>query len=540
MISTKREFDREVGVFLFRTIRRRLVSLFAGALVLMIFLAAIGIVGLIWHQEAVDDLDFLLHRSPNRDHLSRSMSRIHESFYTSLDLKKVESVETLRIQYRASVKDAQAALFDFRRRVESLPPSSQLSLQQRNQVLQRLDGIYGEVLRLAHLERFFHITTNAEQIQAQADIQFQAGLAVNRIQKTLEAMPAYQTHNWVELSLNKERERSSRLLTILLYATGVVLVFFFAILTCGFQWISIPLRAISKDCTRIANGDINHRLSTVSRWQDEFMDLVAGVNCMADRFQQSEEDLQYKVQERSEQLVRSQRLVNVGILAAGVAHEINNPLSAISMAAESLEFRLYDLMEMESQEAREVMDRVAMIRKESRRCGDITARLLNFSSGEKTGRAHSDIAEIVREVMLIVQHLGQFQDRHVVFDCDRCVRAEIDASQLKQVILNLVTNALFATEPGGEVSIHLQEQVDNVVVSIADDGCGMDTETLQHIFDPFFTTRAIGQGTGLGLSITHRIVEDHGGTIIPTSPGPGCGSTFKIRLPRRQRQANAA
>ena len=169
-------------------------------------------------------------------------------------------------------------------------------------MLQRLDGIYGESTPPCSFGAILScdnkITT---RFWLRRIVQYQAGLVVNRIQKTLEAMPAYQTHDWVELSLNKERERSSRLLTILLYATGVVLVIFVAILTCGFQWISIPLRAISKDCTRIANGDINHRLSTVSRWQDEFMDLVAGVNCMADRFQQSEEDLQYKVQERSEQ-----------------------------------------------------------------------------------------------------------------------------------------------------------------------------------------------------------------------------------------------
>jgi signal transduction histidine kinase len=261
---------------------------------------------------------------------------------------------------------------------------------------------------------------------------------------------------------------------------------------------------------------------------------------VADRFQQAEEELLHKVKERSEQLVRSQKLANVGFLAAGVAHEINNPLSAISMAAESMEYRLYDLIGLQSQEAREIMDRVAMIRRESRRCGDITARLLDFSRGEKAGRLPSDIAELVREVLVIVHHLGQFQDRLIDFDCDHSVIAEVNSAQLKQVILNLVANALQATGPGGTVRIKLQEMVDSLVLAISDDGCGMDQETLQHVFDPFFTTRETGQGTGLGLSITHRIIEDHGGTVTPMSEGIGHGSTFQIRLPRRQSQKSAA
>ena len=88
--------------------------------------------------------------------------------------------------------------------------------------------------------------------------------------------------------------------------------------------------------------------------------------------------------------------------------------------------------------------------------------------------------------------------------------------------------------------MQLQELVDSVVIEIQDDGCGMNEETLQHIFDPFYTTKEAGQGTGLGLSITHRIIENHSGTITPLSNGLGCGSTFRIRLPKRQLQSNAA
>ena len=186
------------------------------------------------------------------------------------------------------------------------------------------------------------------------------------------------------------------------------------------------------------------------------------------------------------------------------------------------------------------MDRVAMIRRESRRCGEITARLLDFSRVDRGVRVMTDVAEIVRDVLAMVSHLGRFSDRTLEFDCDHSVTAEVSAAQIKQVILNLVANGLQATEPGGCVIIRLVEQVDSVIVSITDNGCGMDADTLQHIFDPFFSTRDSGQGTGLGLSITHRIIEDHGGTVTPLSNGPGQGSTFQVRLPRRMRRVNAA
>ncbi len=533
--------DREVDVFLFRSIRRRLVSLFAGAMLLVIAMVGIGAFGLIWHQEAVDDLDFLLHRSPDRNQLSRSVSKISESLFSSLDPKQLAAVQQQRLTFLAHVEEARTSLREFRRRIEALPAPPELNRQQRDQVLPRIDLIYGEFDYLASLAEGLQPVRTAEEKVQQLDLRFDASRAVTRIQRSLDNLPAYyMTADWGELSLQKQHRRSERFLRWLLYGTGGVVAFSIVILTCGFRWISIPVRSIAKGCTRIANGDTRYRLRLASRWQDEFADLVSGVNCMADRFQQAEEELQYKVRERSEQLIRSQKLASVGFLAAGVAHEINNPLSAITVAAESLEMRLYGLDGMKSDDAQEVLDRIAMIRRESRRCGDITRRLLDFSHGDKAGRIPTDIAELIREVLLMVQHLGRYADRTVKFECDRSIVAEVNAAQLKQVILNLIANGLQATASGGRVIVRLQELVDSIVIAIDDDGCGMDEDTLHHIFDPFFTTKEAGQGTGLGLSITHRIIENHSGTITPVSNGPGCGSTFQIRLPKRQPQANAA
>ncbi len=261
---------------------------------------------------------------------------------------------------------------------------------------------------------------------------------------------------------------------------------------------------------------------------------------MADRFQQAEEELQYKVRERSEQLIRSQKLASVGFLAAGVAHEINNPLSAISVAAESLEMRLYELDGMKSDDAREIMERIAMIRRESRRCGDITHRLLDFSHGDKAGCVPTDITELIREVLMMVQHLGRYADRVVSFDCDHSVIAEVNAAQMKQVILNLIANGLQATTSGGRVTVRLLEQVDSIVIAIEDDGSGMDEDTLHHVFDPFFTTKEAGQGTGLGLSITHRIIENHAGTITPNQQWPRTRQHFPDPHPKTSASVHCA
>ena len=117
---------------------------------------------------------------------------------------------------------------------------------------------------------------------------------------------------------------------------------------------------------------------------------------------------------------------------------------------------------------------------------------------------------------------------------------EVNGPEIKQVVLNLAANALEAMDSGGTLKIEITEQVDEVILTFDDDGCGMTPEVIEHLFDPFFTRRRGGKGTGLGMSISHRIISDHGGTIEATSDGPHCGSRFRIHLPRRVPATNTA
>lgn len=527
-------------MFLVRSIRRRLVTLFSLACVSTALVTIAGSMGHLWRTHAISDLEFVLNQSPQTDQLSRTIGCIPETLCGPLDIRQTQAAKEIRQLYLNSIEQSERALNEFRKRAESLPLSGEQALQIRRQTSSRLDRVYQELQALRAIAPKIEPAVSPEKRNAFLEYQYQATSIVARVQRSLDRLPAYHTRDWVINSLNREKQQSGSLIRYILGAALTGLACLSIGLLFAHRWIAAPLEKIASGCTRIANGDTTWRLAPATRWDDDFHELVEGVNHMANRFQESEENLQQKVRERSEQLMRSQRLANVGFLAAGVAHEINNPLTAISMAADSLELRLSDYVDLDSNDGGDLLERVAMIRRESRRCGDITARLLDFSRGDRGQPVLTNLTELVHEVMAMVSHLGRFSDRSIEFDCNSDVTAEVIPSQIKQVILNLVSNALQATEPGGHITIKLVQHTDSVVLDVSDDGCGMDHETLQHVFDPFFTSQPQGQGTGLGLSITHRIVEDHGGTVTPGSLGTGHGSTFSVRLPRRPRTLRAA
>jgi signal transduction histidine kinase len=138
------------------------------------------------------------------------------------------------------------------------------------------------------------------------------------------------------------------------------------------------------------------------------------------------------------------------------------------------------------------------------------------------------------------RHVRQYQSRTIEVNRHDPCRAFCNGPEIKQVVLNLVANALQATAEGGRLDIRINPLPDVVEVVFKDTGSGMSPETLEHVFDPFFSTKGPGQGTGLGLSISHAIVEKHLGTLEATSAGPGLGSTFRLRLPASEDAARTA
>lgn len=344
------------------------------------------------------------------------------------------------------------------------------------------------------------------------------------------------------------------------YHTWIFLTWFASLLTglvvlwlvrLFYVWIFRPLRILVAGSRRVASGDFAHRIQL--DMHDEVTELGDALNAMTQRFQQIRDDLDAQVQQRTKEVVRSEQLASVGFLAAGVAHEINNPLASIAWCAESLESRLLDLLPTDDAVSPEQRDELDVLRRylrriqdEAFRCKGITERLLDFSRVGDLARQETDLREVVQSVIDMVKHLGKHRQKSIEFACDEPVVVRVNSQEMKQVVLNLLTNALDSLDQQGVVQVRLQTTGHAASLTVADDGIGMTPEVLQHLFEPFFTRRRGGQGTGLGLSITYRIVTDHGGAISATSAGPGCGAQFHVTLPlscheeKNERRAQAA
>ncbi len=302
------------------------------------------------------------------------------------------------------------------------------------------------------------------------------------------------------------------------------------------KWIARPLATLVRGSREVAAGQFDHRIRLDS--DDEMRELAEAMNAMTSRFQEIRDDLDCQVRERTKQVVRSEQLASVGFLAAGVAHEINNPLASIAMCSESLEGRLAGLLneagESYAAERDVVRSYLEMIQKEAFRCKQITEKLLDFSRMGDTERHNADLRELVAGVVEMIRHLGKYQNKNLVLADGEPVIAEVCPPEIKQVMLNLITNGLDSIEPGGTVRVIVGSRGNEAQIVVEDNGCGMSEDVIQHLFEPFFTRRRGGQGTGLGLSITYRIVEEHHGQIVAQSAGHGKGSKFTVTIPFRQ------
>jgi signal transduction histidine kinase len=282
----------------------------------------------------------------------------------------------------------------------------------------------------------------------------------------------------------------------------------------------------------VARGKFSQRVEV--RGNDEIASLAGDFNCMADELDGFYRDLERKVAEKSRDLVRSERLASVGYLAAGVAHEINNPLGIISGYAE---YSLEQLKQSPGGSAGngELAKALGVICDEAFRCKEITAKLLSLSRAADEARTRVNLADIARQVVEMVGGLRDHRERKIDIRGERAdLMVLANEAEMKQVTLNLLVNALEASPShGGEVRVELGADENMVRMAVIDNGKGMSAETSQHVFEPFFTEKKGDgrRGIGLGLSITHAIVESHGGRIRAASDGPGKGSRFEVELP---------
>jgi len=270
-------------------------------------------------------------------------------------------------------------------------------------------------------------------------------------------------------------------------------------------------------------GDIRHWLiSKIPMWADT-TGSVSHVITVG-------EEITDRVQ-ANRAVARAEKLAAVGRLAAGVVHEINNPLATISACAESLEARVNEGAFDGSAALEDLRDYLGLIRSEAFRCKSITMGLLDFSRTRTSDHVTIDLADVVRSAARLLSH--QKRTSAVEFEleiADDLAHVSGDPGQLQQAVIALATNALDAmSDSGGLLTIRARNEADKVVLEISDTGIGIPQEHLTKIFEPFFTTKEIGRGTGLGLAVCYGILTEHGGTLNVQST-VGTGTTFTITL----------
>jgi signal transduction histidine kinase len=222
-------------------------------------------------------------------------------------------------------------------------------------------------------------------------------------------------------------------------------------------------------------------------------------------------------------VLRSQKLAAVGLLAAGIAHEINNPLSGV-VGYSKLLLEKPDL-------PAKVRERVQKIADSGERCRKIVEGVLLFSRQQDGERRTVDVRALLERVLAIGEYQWRMHNIRIIREHEESVEVMADADQIEQVMLNLLSNAADAMPHGGTVRISLRKTTEGAAeFSVADEGHGIPEDIQARIFDPFFSTKEIGKGTGLGLAISYGIVQDHGGDIVVEST-IGRGAEFTVTLP---------
>jgi len=224
-----------------------------------------------------------------------------------------------------------------------------------------------------------------------------------------------------------------------------------------------------------------------------------------------------------EETVRLERLASLGKLAAGISHEIRNPLTGISLLLDDLHDRA-SLTENERTLLRKALDEIERIER-------LTSSLLSFAAPPKVKFSMSRLDDIVQEVAMLLQFACSQKGIKLEIECERCIPVQMDVDRIRQAVLNLLKNAQEALPTGGRIQIQLRQQTDWSSITVSDNGAGINEKDLPLIFEPFFTRK--GAGTGLGLSITKRIVEEHGGSLT-VECSPETGTCFCIKLPNHE------
>ena len=346
---------------------------------------------------------------------------------------------------------------------------------------------------------------------------------------------------------NMDRALRDSAITLGMLALGFVVLASLGIGILVHRLVYVPLRDLENGARRLAVGDLDHEIPI--RSADELGQLATSFNSMTAALRESQHErttwartLEQKVEQRTKELriaqaeaARGEKLASVGLLAAGIAHELNNPLTGILTFSTLLRKKMPD----GSADAEDL----DLVIQETKRCAAIIRRLLDFAREKKPEKKFADLNAIIEETERLIERPAHLRDIEIRKELDRSLPLVwVDADQIKQVVMNMLVNAQQAIDKKGTITVRTSlarepKHADPkgpparmVEIAIVDTGCGIPEKNLERIFDPFFTSKEVGKGTGLGLSVSHGIVKAHGG-LIEVESTVGEGSTFRVYLP---------
>jgi signal transduction histidine kinase len=330
-----------------------------------------------------------------------------------------------------------------------------------------------------------------------------AQLVVTRIQDRVDMLVHRFERAMDELQRDVEAIQRATFRWLVALLVGAPILAGIVTYTVG-RSIARPLGRLQQGAARLAAGDLDARIAIDS--PDEFGDLARQWNAMT-----------ASLKEHQQKLIETEKLAGIGRLAAGVAHEINNPLGVILGYAKLLRKRVDGTAQED----------LKVIEEETLRCKEIVEGLLDLSRPLQAARERIDLREVCEEV---VARLGEAR---LLDGVDVRVQGagaiEGHPSKVRQIVANLVRNAAEAAGPGGSVEVAVRDDEGELTVEVADDGPGIDSAARARLFEPFFTTKP--QGTGLGLAVSRALARAHGGEVEAAS-SPGAGARFTFRVPR--------
>ncbi|RMG69270.1 MAG: HAMP domain-containing protein, partial [Nitrospirae bacterium] len=336
-----------------------------------------------------------------------------------------------------------------------------------------------------------------------------------------------------------ERMKEQKIITLL---SGGIFTLFFCVILCIVLWRLVvgPLYILADGLQRVSRGELDFQIELDRK--DEMGMLARAFNSMTRELKTSRQRLENwakeleqevakkteEIKKGQEQLVHTEKLASLGRMAAGVAHELNSPLTGIVTFAHLMLKRLPPENKMDREDLEVIIE-------QAERCSKIIKGLLGFSRALPSEKTDVNINNVISHTVGIVRNQAKFHNVKIKTELTpNLPDIRGDASQLEQVFMNLLINAADAMNDRGSITIATRitnvDGNDYVEIEFTDTGPGIPEEYMDRLFEPFFTTKPPGKGTGLGLSVSHGIVKKHGGHIRVKST-PGKGTTFLIRLP---------